>query len=238
MKEISAYLELGTKYGIDHLRLEAIGRLQELFPNNWDNFNRFKVGIMNIMKGNPKQAIIFDKPTRLVLQDLATVIYFGRRFGVSSILPTAFYWCAQIPEDKLDNAFSEPYKLSREDLERCMVGRAELHKKVSLQRSFLSVATADGCSQPQVCKEEIARRLHLESFMTAPFWSHAPLYSSSLIEAIGMCKNCTQLHVRRYEFIRGQVWASLPEIFDLPMSKPGSGWQCYGGWESDPEPDE
>jgi len=85
---VSAMLQTGTQYQINHLRVDAIARLQGLLPERLDDFHNF------FSASSPKfdHGHVFpDDSVQIMGEEPIAVIQLARTYSVPSFLPPAFY---------------------------------------------------------------------------------------------------------------------------------------------------
>ncbi|TCD60635.1 hypothetical protein EIP91_009752 [Steccherinum ochraceum] len=209
--EVSSMLRVGSKYQVKHLRAEAVRRLKCCFPDNLDDYvtprTRYDL---------PDDVWFPGAPISLELGECIAVINLARAHDLDCLLPAAFYACAQMTDRDLVFGFpgadGTRSTLSKEDLVRCLEGRASL---VSAWRRDVELFLF--CLPP--CDED--RDPSVRSV-----WKHcldmsAPLLDSTFVDDVlrlkpsGYCNGCVQAARRSHNRLRQSVWDGLGEHFDL-----------------------
>lgn len=207
-------LRLGTKYLIDHLRQDAIRRLKQRFPPRLADFrNLYASNEDSFTSKHPlgNEAIELGD-----IQTAIAVVCLGRSMDVPSILPPAFYLCAQLvyPIDGYTDKNGTHWELARDDLRVCLHGELKLRKACVSQTKFALCAT---CSPN--CKEQVECVSKMKD--SAPkFWSGLHKEAEALAEAdwiteIGLCSICEAHFVSLHMAHREKVWRDLAKHFQL-----------------------
>lgn len=113
---ISAYLKLGDKYKVTHIRDEALLRLRTTYTGAWVYWGSRGLRESICPRLPPGRSIV--------------AINLARTFNLDYLLPVAFYECAQLSPTVLIRGvtFSDGHveRLSEDDLELCLTGRQKL----------------------------------------------------------------------------------------------------------------
>lgn len=216
-------LRLGTKYQIDILRQDAITRLKEHFPPLLKDFRNTLTGCYNTtIYGTAPYAskAIGD----LSFRDAIAVIQMARTFELYSILPPAFYVCAQLGTKESINAYQDAdgitWKLSRSDLTRREEGLRKLHKEAIHMVEFAVTArTSPGCMlynehHGMPCKDLLAAER--ENSLKHIHTDYGPLIASTdWLGNLELCDSCQEYFASELKHRRDQVWKGLATTFDL-----------------------
>ncbi|KAI0789928.1 hypothetical protein C8Q75DRAFT_717484 [Abortiporus biennis] len=214
--EVTAMLRLGSKYQIDHIREEAIYRLQLCFPTSLSDFES-EVGLHT----NSEQPPISD----LSRQDAICVVNLSRSFNLKSILPSAFYTCCQLDNKllvygvKYSDGTTE--KLSQSDLLVCLNGRAKLlEDNTTITAFFCNPEQSPQCQYNSVCTRHMKLQLLQEVQQADIFANYDPLepiqsWLSTKAQELRICAACMQLLNARYDSGRQRVWDNLGEYFGV-----------------------
>ena len=222
MPEVAAFMELGTKYHVNHLRYEAVSRLQELLPMRLFEFRYPERFAPDLDESVNDTILLTNDYTCLRVEAVPVVINLAWKFHVYSILPAAFYLCAQFPSKLLfrvcfDPNKKMPYRLSDEDLRRCVVGQAKLRRQAITRGGFaLESQISPTCEQHDVCEEALAsyekEGLNIETLHE----DHNALRATSWTTAADICDDCRRYHEDKIDTAKGAIWESLLQTFDLP----------------------
>ncbi|TCD68712.1 hypothetical protein EIP91_009996 [Steccherinum ochraceum] len=206
--DVSAFLRLGTKYGVDYLRQEAIKRLESVFPPQLQAFRNAYTDVALALKVHAgSETDKFPNPgLKVADQDMFAIINLASTFGLSAILPLVYYCCAQHDDDALvDGSVDEDgvhHQLSCVDLRRVLRGRASLQDL--RDRSLCS--TKLGSLRD--------RRLKVMRFAKCLMEVEAVVSSTSL------CSSCKQAYGETAGIVRGEAWNRLGDIFALEVEWP------------------
>ena len=201
--ELSALARLAHKYQIDVVERYAIGRLKEVFTNNFEAWER-EVYVFNesfIAPCNPIDSI-----------DLA------RLTNAPSMLPLSFYLCAQDMNLIVDGQKREDgtcTMLSNADMKRCIAGYGELCRmsEPMLQQTFLAPPPPNFCETPSECKHAVKRMV--KRFGLKKTLHHLTTWEPHIEEEFDGCDACSKAAIERDKAARRELWKKLPRIFGL-----------------------
>ncbi|TCD63691.1 hypothetical protein EIP91_005096 [Steccherinum ochraceum] len=220
MKVVFALLQLAIKYEIDYLRDEAISILQTLYPLSYDEF---------VEQRQPKSALRITDRTEN--QDPIIIINLAWKHGLHSLLPGAFFACAKLSNKELIRATKgsgredDLTRLSDEDLERCLNGRAMLQSQYfNRYSSYEQGECSFRCLQKHICGSSLDNHWHTQvlfnmknilNFDFDPFdeidWTCVPL-----------CHQCRVFFEERDYLERSTIYGCLAETFRLSEVVQGS----------------
>ena len=228
IEEVSCLLKLGSKYDVACVRDWAIRRLEEAFPEKLGSFvTPHTSSDLRFTKGFDAERYNDLVAIRLSHKDCIMAIHLARQFDLNSVLPAAFYACAQLPPETLACGYEDKkhahWRLSDGDLSRCLKGQKCL-REASVRsygwflewtpKDALSCEDADDGSCAYSVKEDKIRILaHLEGM-----FDHVLIDSDRLDrQLIGKyCSTCLKSAKRRYDRERTAAWKDLRKYFDLP----------------------
>lgn len=205
-------LQLGRKYSIDALAEGAIDRLQVYFPtkliqfvNDWTDCN------LND----------FDEPCDFPQHTIA-VINLARQLDLPRLLPSAFYLAAQLSEEILVLGYKDDggrqWRLSREDLYKCLVGRSSLHER---DIHYLTARPCTDCLRRDECTKQLdsCKDTGVNNF-TAPL--------ASFTGRLKLCEKCSSHFGAKQLAQRKEAWNNLANFFLLeglewPVPDPTAG---------------
>jgi len=206
---VSARLHLGTKYQIDALKRQAVSRLRAAYPETLRGFNALLASDMH----KPGYGLQISSAHAIAVISLAW------KFELFTLLPSAFYLCAQLSPERLTEGLvdgADPLlKLSPKDLERCLRGQIELRWWCLHQKNFiLQAGLSDECDEPHECSDrmEAARVIFTHNIRRD---DASALGDSFWIAAMELCKRCTEQFSLSHSTERSEVWPGLATMFDL-----------------------
>lgn len=139
-----AVLLLARRFEFGAIYQEALRRLRLMFPSDMKTVRR-------ITFDDPAQAgTSFNSPDCMLMVNVA------RKLALADILPTALYFCAQLPIEQLFGAVREgirhpPCTFSLDDLELCTRFRSKLQELcVSACAPLISGEVSDSCTNRQL----------------------------------------------------------------------------------------
>ncbi|KAM5536103.1 hypothetical protein V8D89_010202 [Ganoderma adspersum] len=200
--ELSALARLGHKYQIDALEKHATDRLKAVFTNNVEQFERQLIS-----------------PTYASYNPI-DIIHIGRLTNNLSMLPIAFWLCAQNEDIIVDGQAREDgaqLVLDKADAKRCIVGICELCRmsERTIQQTLLAVP-------PPACGNRTACSAAWEAVLRT---SAGPKGSRDIYLLKGIrypgCDFCKQVVVSLRRTQRRQLWKQLPKIFGLQAELKG-----------------
>ncbi|TCD61873.1 hypothetical protein EIP91_007801 [Steccherinum ochraceum] len=210
---LSAWLRLGIKYQLDHLRYRVITMLQERYPDTLkghDEWTSKSSGITHSSWSEGRGDIIF--------------LNLARKFDLHTLLPGIFLACSQL---RVDHLVVDPYPgdakrmmiLSASDLRRCIEGR-ELLLAFHMKR-FDFVFQPDiptGCESALTCKEKLKSIRDFTWENDGLLDHHAPLRKFEFICRNGFCSYCEEFYTEMDERAREQQWGELKSVFNLDQN--------------------
>ncbi|KAH7928727.1 hypothetical protein BV22DRAFT_1004316 [Leucogyrophana mollusca] len=209
---LSGISRLSTKYDIPSLRGEAINQLKCIFPTT---FNAFEF-----------------MPSREAVESLAIrAVNLARETDCWEILPCAFYYCSRLPIPNIVRGTSGA-RLSRNDVDVCIIGRDLLLKKQrKVSHPFLYApppglpkpspnGRPGGCSAPATCVEGGNPGAVLKYLNGLDMLTPMALEIFTDWQKIGRCGACGDKQAAVHWIAVEKVWEELPQIFGL------------GTWES------
>ena len=136
--ELSALARLGHKYQIDALEKHATDHLKTAFTNNVEQFER-QLASPSYSNHNP-----------------VDIIHIGRLTNNPSMLPLAFWLCAQNEDTIIDGQAREDgtqLVLDKTDAKRCVVGICELCRMSERTiEQTLQAVPHPFCGSPTACR--------------------------------------------------------------------------------------
>ena len=204
---MAAYLRLGKKYEIEHLRMEASTALSMAFPSTCDGFLALSDNGQNSIA--PYPALFFD------------VIALAREVGKLDILPAAYFsYCRLYRIDEIFGGIEREdgtlSVLSAEDQKSLLRGWHALVCSLAGQSLYWTIGDAElGCEKP-AC--DLARKtVFLDLFQGNPFPDISISVSKWDVEwEKDLCKRCRVDCARLHKHGSYLKWSMLPEMFDLP----------------------
>lgn len=205
-------LRLGTKYQMEHLRQSAIQRLRRYFPEDLTSFDE----VQEERNDDLDFSETYIEHMRNI--DVIEVINLGRSHDIPDILPTAFYWAAQLDVDTLVhgyiNAAGTSVCLSSSDLATCLKGKEHLRLESGKSEKFyITSSPSSQCENPYAC--EGAMRSRGRTRFDDMLNDCTALYGPSLINDMGICDSCESYYIERHEENRRLVWDELGDYFLL-----------------------
>ncbi|TCD60222.1 hypothetical protein EIP91_010530 [Steccherinum ochraceum] len=224
---VSALLRLGTKYQIEHLRQDAINRLPACFPSRLEDFafakpveppyGRWLYSNSSAMKTIPRPELSI------------AIVNLARSYDLLYLLPPAFYGCAYLPHFTLTHGFLDSdghrWKLSQDDLNKCLSGAEQLRKICADEHRRLFFAKPSAlCDIKHQCTnllEEERQFLHDDD---APILAGrvSVLSDSSVMwfSSLDLCNDCVNDFTFDHSEMRQETWCRLHAIFDLEIEWP------------------
>ena len=221
---VAAYLRLGRKYEIEHLRTEALTALSMAFPSTCDGFLALSDNGQSSIA--PYPALLFD------------VIALAREIGKLDILPAAYFsYCRSYQIDEIlggiereDGTLSV---LSAEDQKSLLRGWHALVDNLNGQSLYWILEDAELECGKQAC--DLARKTVFLNLFTCRY--PRPDISISVSKwdvkwEKDLCKHCRIACARLHKQGSYVKWSQLPEMFDLPDWGDLTGELVYGAWSS------
>lgn len=211
---------LGTKYNILQLRQEAIRRLKRCFPPSLPQFRN-----KSVLPNTEGHNFDFSNSIKLSIEDAILVVNLAREFDLNSILPPAFYLCAQLPFDKLIDDVPQDDEtvacLSPADL------KIVLHGAVALRNAYLRnleglfyIKNGASCKTTESCNAAILRVLRAlwaDSSLTKLDVLTVPSWIDTLGKAAEpfICASCLKLLKTDHTQKRLRSWDELGKFFSV-----------------------
>jgi hypothetical protein len=202
---VAAYLRLGRKYEIEHLRTEALTTLSMAFPSTCDGFLALSDNGENYIA--PYPALLFD------------VIALARQVGKLDILPAAYFsYCRSYRIDEVlggiereDGTLSV---LSAEDQKSLLRGWHELVDNLAGQSLYWLLEDADLECKKQAC--DLARKTFFLNLFVPCLDILVSVSKWDTKWGKDLCKYCRVACARLHKEGSYIKWSQLPEMFDLP----------------------
>lgn len=206
-------LRLGSKYEVDHIRDDAIFRLQLCFPSSIAEYD-------SSLHVNCKQPPISD----ITISDAICVVNLARKFDLNAILPIAFYTCCQLDNRSIIKGVTYPNgtteKLSIDDTLLCLDSRDTLLQENTTNTAFLCAPTAsDSCIHTSICIRGM-RSLIRTAQKEEIFARDDPLknFNSFLVRhasEVGICELCVEYMASQWKKGRARTWKGLGKLFKV-----------------------
>lgn len=215
---VSAFVRLGTKYGLAELRQLAVYWLQQSFPSDYITF-RDRTS-HDLASRQDAQLFNTQSPILLWTADAIAVVNLARAYNIPPILPAAFYLCSRLPPKKLLEGVMDidgnRSILSTADQARCWNGQLELDRQYTLAVQDLRNAIAgedcedvDGdCGEMKKDDNDRAMYNTMGCCFAKAFWLNLDIGE-------GLCNGCYRARLGVWNVFQQRIWASLPDIFDL-----------------------
>ncbi|KAF8149053.1 hypothetical protein B0H34DRAFT_734667 [Crassisporium funariophilum] len=192
---ISGLLRISTKYDMQQLRQKCISIIQDKFPSTLAGCD-----------------MVLSRQYKYIPAEIVRVIPLARETNVATVLPWAFYLCAQIG---VDDILKDPV-LSWRDKALCLAGKEFLWEaqKSNTHKFLLEFNQALDC--PHNCHRSVASN----STMT---WQNAeimritphPLEEYVDWKDVRVCRKCLDMVMLQHRIGREKVWEKLPSYFQL-----------------------
>ncbi|KAI0789989.1 hypothetical protein C8Q75DRAFT_806638 [Abortiporus biennis] len=221
---VSIMLRLGSKYGIDFIRNEAIVRLEKCFPSTFEEYDKLRRS--QYYDAEEKTGIVIKHPILLTKVDAFDVLELARQFDLRSIMKAAWYLAAQNPLEKLAD-YLEKKRINHTDFTACILGqeslvRANFHgysEIIYLYQRF-RVGYVDPSDK---CLELLLNAWH-DTSLSFSLSSHDPLstpeeYSlEAHLDDAAICAECTEEIIHQTNQQRRAIFNGLPSFFMKGMS--------------------
>lgn len=207
---VSRLVRLAHKYEIQSVLDDAMGRIRVFYPSNLEDFLR-------VLKAPPSSPTLEHNDA-----DCFEVIQLARLIGDTSLLPAAFYRCCQLDPGTLlgkqsDGTYSPSQRLSDEDIERCIAGRAYL---ANLSMLVKREVTRDGKTEDcfhNACDEGLITMTEgFESVQMVRFrFARCDALTCMDIDEYDeiLCGWCITSYKRRLLEVQKYIWNTLPEVY-------------------------
>lgn len=212
-------LQIGTKYAIEALRQDAIRRLKTVFPASLSDFrNYYGCYLEDSSRDHP-----FPGDTmKLKADDAIAVVELARAFDLPVLLPSALFVGAQLDLENLIYGYTDDHgklwKLTVDDMYRCLAGQEMLRAKSMKQICFaICKERSPLCrGDNEECQETLYQEMQ-EKVMKLPNDAQALSRHPwiDICELTDLCQPCKTYFSDQHAASVAEVWASLPEIFDI-----------------------
>lgn len=221
-------LRLGHKYQIEHIHAEALRRLKFCFPEHLDDF-----AVHLTDEYIPVDPYFPESYTSLKDTDCIAIINLARAQNLDILLPAAFFIATvDIPYSVLTSGWTDGdgtlWKLSNEDITRCLQGRDELDKAARRTFRWLLLPPAEGCQDQKKCRIASVKNSQVlwedSSDLQIPSCTTV-LHNSRLIERklpAKYCQTCIKRNKTIYDTERQATWDNLRTYLDLGPAKGAS----------------
>ena len=168
---------------------------------------------------NPRRSIAH---IHIAHADVIAVIDMARTHELLSLLPSAFYLAAQLPNEVLVEGHKDGdgrrWSLSSRDLVATLNGMRRLRTQDLKQMEYV-IETRPGpqCVDEDKCRAALAsyRSELLREQDDMPFGPPAPLMDCDTTP--GLCPPCVETYDKAVSAGRKAIWNTLPELFDIKM---------------------
>ncbi|KAF9034386.1 hypothetical protein BJ165DRAFT_1563754 [Panaeolus papilionaceus] len=205
---VSAFLRLGNKYDIPHLRDHAVSRLRNEYPFAYSPESPYKLrGYLELYKGRA-----FD------------VSCLAYNEGIFSLLPITLHLItSSLTTKEILDGFTRPdgtkAVLPQPLLYACILGKEKLRKVMCTESyKFLTQPTPPYCAQHTRCLESM-RYLAKEIWQPFPDLRYALCYTWHMIRVdlasrdVKFCDDFSKKLSVLHQEGRKMVWEALPDIF-------------------------
>jgi hypothetical protein len=212
---VAAYLRLGEKYEMEHLRMTAVNVLSAAFPSTLDIYNTDEEDVKEFLIFN-NASLYFD------------VISLAREVGMHRFLPAAYYkYCEIFVLDevlegvqRLDGTISI---LSAEDQKVVMRGWHQLVKSQSEHLFWLTLKPGEESNffidcETLASNQCVLARRELLCAELYPLKSNYSMLRDSYwrYEDGTQCNQCTYHCNNAQSVVLNYFWNALPPVFGLP----------------------
>ena len=199
LAKVAAFYRLGTKYEIPDLRIEAIRRLSNDYPDELELFDQ-------------------NRNSQLIEGRAADVVNLAREMNILSVLPSALYCCSafyttgEILGGKKRSDGSTAI-MSLDDQKICLLGRDKLTRLQATETFSWLANEFEGSCLDLKC---VNGRDALIGILF--IWSPAcrALHRRRRIWEREFCAPCVAAFADSHALGRKNIWNLLPSIFDLP----------------------
>ena len=196
---------------MDHIYQDALKRLERNFPPHFEEFDNPWIK----SAGDPEDTD--DNGVMLQLCHSIAVINLARTHNLLALLPSAFYLAAQVSCEVLIEGYDDDdgvtWRLSRQDLTKCIGGESKLRERYTQMLRFLFLPSEDYRCQNPACERVILARRKTQ--FAELWWDAGALFESAWIAGLGLCARCTDHYKKLYDDLRVKTWADLPSFFEL-----------------------
>ncbi|KAJ7609286.1 hypothetical protein DFH06DRAFT_1247331 [Mycena polygramma] len=219
--QVSAMWRLGTKYGFDELRDDALCRLEYIFPASWSTYSLryYYAGC-----APPIQCPIYDYPGFVF-----DAVNLARTANIMSILPAALYRAGATHQSHdviignvlngLPRVDGELAQMSDKDKTICIVATFSLMRKQwgNFDVWLEAVGQEGRCIHPELACRRTPKVVKAH-YRGSPV-SHVPPLAYNIDHFYGLANLCppceVSVRMRLHETLE-TLWAELPSVFGLP----------------------
>lgn len=199
-----AFLCLGRKYEIEHLREQAIERLAIDFPATWQDFELY-------FKLKPKAIELMSRPG-----DMFKMVTILREHNLLLFLPWLLYRCFHMDHSGHTSLFLKSPDtlqpiLCLDDIQVCSQALGKLCR-LQASETFAWLDPSLTCADKQ-CD---AMRRSIMQAAYYPVTTCAPFSPWDVGLEAGLCAECAPKSRDSHNAGRQRVWEQLPSVFGLP----------------------
>lgn len=159
----------------------------------------------------------FHYSIRMKVEDTFEVINLARTFNLPHLLPSAFYFIANMPLKVLMEGVRK-HKLSIEDLTVCLEGAEDLKQaEVCALKTLLLHQKSPQCEKRRACRKAYSAAIS-KLITDTQIWQPGALRMNTgwLREDLGgVCDACCQHICVAYQAEKQQIWDSLGKYFGV-----------------------
>jgi hypothetical protein len=208
---LGAFLRMGGKYGIDHLREAAISRLEREYPHAYEDF-------CSALTHRGSQF----EPHALEYYDgaLLDLVNLAHEHDVISALPLLLYFAHDLPLDQLACGIARSGSEATGDavlhpatFKLVMRARQALVEHQAVRLTRWTDKHMDKCTSHLTCKmrkQAILRSLYVPNYRSVSLLPWDEGWNE------GLCRACALASKRSHENSRNQTWRVLPTLVGLP----------------------
>ena len=222
---ISASLRIGFKYNLNDIRNEAINRIAASLPNDVTTYSSWgplldTAGVWPQRRLEGGTAIV-SRHIHVHARDFIAIVNMAGTFGYASVVPFAFYMCAQLENDLLVRGYTDEtgrrWNLSADDLIKCQKGQRRLSQAMMRNLRWMIEGPRPNCRQKEECSS--AMRRNLESFWTELYSRYDALRPVSYFGNLfsGYCMTCVTWAREKHREELQVTWNELGTYFDIPQ---------------------
>ena len=215
---VSAWLRLGSKYQIDHLRQDALQRLEECLPPR--SFIQFRDSMARMHLRDKNDAI-----EDMDFIHAIAVVNIAQECSEKQLLPGAFYWCAsRLSNRELIDGFTDDqgnrWQLSKDDLCKCFDGQQWLRTEaLRIETELIDIIPVNQCEHPEACTDVAQDQAHIRRCLPIPTDAD-PLQVPYWNKHDSMCVYCQERLAELYNRRSDTIWKQLGICFQLGMEWP------------------
>ncbi|KAH9922100.1 uncharacterized protein B0H18DRAFT_1212765 [Fomitopsis serialis] len=212
---VASIVRLAHKYGMEHLRDDALERMKSCFSDDLDVWSEADVGM-----GSASMSYVDT--------DAIAAVSIARLTDTYSMLPSALYTCCQLDTEEIVNGVTREdgttERLTQEDMLRCLNARRTLLHDNIVSAYTLFTTTPHGCTRHSDC--ELMRRNLADTHITFdtdgvedyayladwdPYFRNKELSGSYH----SLCPNCQAAILEHARELRLAAWTSLSKTLNL-----------------------